>query len=411
LNAEILSIGTELLLGEIVDSNASFLAGELANLGINLFWVSQVGDNQRRLEDAIRLALSRSNIVLTTGGLGPTDDDLTREAIAAVLGETPAVDPDLERTLRARFRGMGRAMPEKNLKQAWLIPSGQPLLNPHGTAPGWLVTTPGDRIIASMPGVPIEMRGMWSKQIVPHLAGRADGTLVTETIKTFGSGESAVEQRLGGLVTVANPSVATYAKRDGVQVRVAARATTRQEAQALLDPVVAQVRTILGNDIVGAETDSLASIVGELLRARSFKVATAESVTGGLIASYLTDVPGSSEYVLGGLVAYNEHIKQTFGVPASIIDQHGVVSPETALALAEAARTQFGASIGIGSTGVAGPTEHGGKKPGIAYVAVTGIDEPRTNEVRRMGSRETMKHFTALTALDLLRRMLLGRTM
>jgi len=227
MNAEILSIGTELLLGEIVDSNAAFLAGELADLGINVFWISQVGDNQRRLEEALRRGIERSDIVLTTGGLGPTDDDLTREAIAAVAGEQPSVDPRLERTLRARFRLMGRDMPEKNLKQAWLIPSAQPLPNALGTAPGWWVTAKEGRIIASMPGVPSEMRAMWTDQIRPRLEKLANGSFVAVTFKTFGAGESAIEERLADLVKSANPSVATYAKRDGVYVRVAARAASR----------------------------------------------------------------------------------------------------------------------------------------------------------------------------------------
>jgi|SRR5579872_4822834 len=406
MNAEILSIGTELLLGEIVDSNAAFLAGELADLGINVFWISQVGDNQRRLEEALRRGIERSDIVLTTGGLGPTDDDLTREAIAAVAGEQPSVDPRLERTLRARFRLMGRDMPEKNLKQAWLIPSAQPLPNALGTAPGWWVTAKEGRIIASMPGVPSEMRAMWTDQIRPRLEKLANGSFVAVTFKTFGAGESAIEERLADLVKSANPSVATYAKRDGVYVRVAARAASRGEAAKLMDPVVEEVKRILGPELVGRDNDSLAAVVGALLAERRSTVATAESITGGLIASYLTDVPGSSSHVLGGLVAYNEDIKIRFGVPENVIRQHGVVSPETAEALADAARTQFGADFGIGSTGVAGPAEHDGKKPGIAYVAVTGADLRRNLEVRRVAPRETVKHFVALAALDLLRRVL-----
>lgn len=409
MNAEILSIGTELLLGEIVDANAAFLAGELAVLGINVYWISQVGDNRGRLEEAIRRALERSNVVLTTGGLGPTDDDMTREAIAAVLGEGPVIDHELERTLRARFRAMGREMPEKNLKQAWLISSAEPLPNPLGTAPGWWVTAPDGRVIGSMPGVPSEMRTMWTEQARHRLEHLADGVFVAVTLKTFGPGESAIEERLGDLVKAANPSVATYAKRDGVQVRVAARAADRKQARALVDPVVERVKRILGAEVVGADDDSLASVVGDLLQARHHSVASAESITGGLIASYLTDVPGSSGYVLGGLVAYNEDVKRGFGVADEVLQEHGVVSAETALALADAARDRFGASFGIGSTGVAGPGAHGGENPGLAFVAVTSIDQRQSRQVRRIAPRETVKHFVALSALDLLRRMLLDK--
>lgn len=408
MSAEILSVGTELLLGEIVDANAAFLASEMAELGIPVYWISQVGDNAQRVEEALRRALERSQVLIATGGLGPTDDDLTRESIATVLGEQPRVDPDLERTLRARFRALGREMPEKNLKQAWLFPGVEPLPNPLGTAPGWWVAAPHDRRIASMPGVPAEMRTMWTDQARPRLERLADASFTAVTLKTFGAGESAIEERLGELVRSANPSVATYAKRDGVYVRVAASGPSRSEALALLDPVVEKVRACLGSEIFGSENDSLASVVGALLQKRNASVATAESITGGLVASYLTDVPGSSSHVLGGLVAYNEEMKTRFGVPAEILDAHGVVSEETALALADVARSSFGSDFGIGTTGAAGPEGHGGAEPGMAFVAVTGEERRRVNGVSRIGPREMVKHFTALSALDLLRRVMDG---
>lgn len=401
-----LSIGTELLLGEIVDGNSAFIAGELAELGIPLYWISEVGDNAGRLEEALRRALDRSTIVLTTGGLGPTDDDLTREAIATVVGEKPSVDPELEKTLRERFRNMGRDMPEKNVKQAWLIPSAETLSNPLGTAPGWWVNAPNGRHIASMPGVPSEMRGMWTEQVRPRLEELADGSFTAVTLKTFGAGESAIEERLGDLVKGANPSVATYAKSDGVYVRVAASGRSKQEAHDLLDPMLEKVKECLGPDVFGSENDSLASIVGGLLEKRGASVATAESITGGLVASYLTDVPGSSKHVLGGVVAYNEDIKQRFGVEGDVIEKHGVVSGETALALADAARRTFEATVGVGTTGAAGPDSHGGERPGAAFIAVTTEDKREVRKVTRMAPRETVKHFVALSALDLLRRTL-----
>lgn len=406
VNAEIISIGTELLLGEIVDGNAAFLASELAQLGINLFWVSQVGDNRARIEETLRRAIDRSNLVITTGGLGPTDDDVTRESIAAVLDQSPSVDAKLERTLRARFRVMNRPMPEKNLKQAWLIPGAESMANPLGTAPGWWVSAPRDRLIASMPGPPSEMRGMWTDQVRPRLERLARGAFLAVTLKTFGAGESAIEERLGDLVRSANPSVATYAKRDGVYVRVAAKGRNRKEAEGMLEPVVDQVRQALGSEVFGTGDDSLASVVGVLLQAQRCTVATAESITGGLIVSYLTDVPGSSSHVLGGLVAYNQEIKARFGVPESGMHQKGVVSEATAFALAEVARNQFGATFGIGSTGAAGPEDHGGKPAGVAYVGVCGPEQRRAREVKRTGPRDMVKHFVALSALDLLRRVL-----
>ena len=352
-------------------------------------------------------ALKRSDVVLTTGGLGPTDDDQTREAIAAILGETPVVDPELEDVLRRRFVSMGRDMPEKNVKQAWLIPSAQPLLNPLGTAPGWWVTTPDGRNIGSMPGVPSEMRGMWTDRIRPRIEKMSTTSFKSVTLKTFGSGESAIEERLGDLVRSANPSVATYAKRDGVYVRVAASASDEAEAGRILAPVVEEVKSRLGSDVFGSANDSLASVVGALLQERNSTVATAESITGGLVASYLTDVPGSSKHVRGGVVVYNEDVKRRFGVPSDIIDTHGVVSEPTALALADAARADFGADFGIGTTGAAGPESHGGYDPGTAFIAVTGENVKHAASIRRVSTRETVKFFVALSAVDLLRRALL----
>lgn len=407
MNAEILSVGTELVLGEIVDGNSAFLAGELAEIGVPVYWISEVGDNAERLDEALRRGLDRSVVVITTGGLGPTDDDLTREGIATVVGEEPAVDPSLEETLRARFRSMGRPMPDKNLKQAWLIPSAEGLPNPLGTAPGWWVKVDGGGYIACMPGVPSEMRSMWAQHVRPRLERLSDRSFTAVTLKTFGPGESAIEERLGDLVKGGNPSVATYAKRDGVYVRVAASAKDKPEATELLEPVLEDVRSRLGPDVFGSENDSLASVVGSLLENRRATVATAESITGGLVCSYLTDVPGSSRGVLGGLVAYNEEVKERFGVPDELIEQHGIVSNQTALALAEAARSNFAAEYGIGTTGAAGPESHGGKEPGTAFVAVTGGSQSRSLEVRRLAPRDTVKHFVALSAIDLLRRCLL----
>src|SRR5438445_2432950 len=225
MRAEILSIGTELLLGQIVDTNAAYLAGRLALLGIDCLHKQTVGDNLGRATDAFRLALSRTDLVVATGGLGPTEDDLTREAIAAALDETPTIDPELEAELRRWFAGRGRAMPERNRKQAWLIPSARAIPNPLGTAPGWWVHDNGREIVA-MPGVPREMTSMWEGRVEPELAAR--GTpLVVRTLKVLGIGESAVEELLAELVRADFPTVATYAKSDGVHVRIAAKSEDR----------------------------------------------------------------------------------------------------------------------------------------------------------------------------------------
>src|SRR6266513_42454 len=277
MKAELMSIGTELLLGQIVDTNAAYLAGRLALRGIDCLHMQTVGDNLGRATEAFRLALSRSDLVVATGGLGPTEDDLTREAIAAALGETPAVDAGLEADLREWFAARGLVMPERNRKQAWLIPSAKALPNPNGTAPGWDVQKDGKRIIA-MPGVPREMTPMW-ESVEPSLTG--GGALRWRTLKLLGIGESAVEEKLAELVRSTSPTVATYAKNDGVHVRVADKASTPEEADRRVAGMEQTIRTRLGEYIWGTDDETLPDVIGRGLEARSWRLAVAESLSAG----------------------------------------------------------------------------------------------------------------------------------
>jgi nicotinamide-nucleotide amidase len=299
MRAETLSIGTELLLGQIVDTNSAYLAGRFPALGIDLLHMTTVGDNLGRATAAFTRALERSDLVVSTGGLGPTEDDLTREAIAAALGETPAVDPALEAELRAWFSGRGTPMPERNRKQAWLIPSARPLANPLGTAPGWDVRRDGKRIIA-MPGVPREMTRMWEAEVEPTLGS---GTaLRSRTLKLLGIGESAVEEALGELVRSTAPTVATYAKNDGVHVRLSDKGT---DPGAVRDRIAAMERTIrdrIGEHVWGTDDETLAGVVGALALARGWLIATAESLSGGEIARALSEAEGSPRWSAGGIV-------------------------------------------------------------------------------------------------------------
>ncbi|MGZ3681228.1 MAG: competence/damage-inducible protein A, partial [Ktedonobacterales bacterium] len=250
MRAEILSIGTELLLGQIADTNAAYLAQQLTTLGIDLYYVSQVGDNLDRLSETLRRARDRSELVIMTGGLGPTEDDLSREAIATVLDETPHVDPTLAADLRAFFAGRGIEMPASNIKQAWVLPSVTPLPNPVGTAPGWWAERDG-KIVVAMPGVPHEMMRMWENEVVPRLRPRTGAVLFTRTLRVAGMGESTVEERLGDLIHNTNPTVATYAKRDAVDVRISAKAPTEDEARQLVEDYEARARVVLGKHIFG----------------------------------------------------------------------------------------------------------------------------------------------------------------
>ena len=407
MRAEILSIGTELLLGKITDTNATYLAQELAGLGIDLYFVSQVGDNLDRLTETLARARDRSDIVIMTGGLGPTEDDLSREAIAAVLHETPTVDPGYEKKLRAFFADRGIEMPEHNIKQAWILPSVTPLANPVGTAPGWWAEKDG-KIMVAMPGVPHEMKRMWEHEVVPGLRDRAGGALLfTRTLRVAGLGESSVEERLESLIHSNNPTVATYAKADAVDVRISAKAATPDEAERMVGDFEEQARRLLGQHVFGIDQDTPASVALELLAQRNLTLATMESCSGGLLASTFTDVPGSSAAYLGGLVSYATLVKEQWGVPAETIEAHGAVSIETARAMAAAIRERLQADVGMGITGVAGPTQQEEKPVGTVHIAVASGD--RTSETSQLfrGSRTEIKWRAALTAVNLLRLHLL----
>ena len=276
MRAEILSCGTELLLGHITDTNATYLAQSLASLGVDLYFVSQVGDNQGRIVETLRRAWERSDLIIMTGGLGPTEDDLARESISALLGETMQVDPRLEAELRGMFAARHATMPERNIKQATLIPSAQALPNPRGTAPGWMVEKDG-RIIVAMPGVPREMYYMWEHEVVPRLSPYTGGLIFTRILRVWGLGESTVEEQLDALLHNTNPTIATYAKSDAVDVRITAKAETHERAEQLVAEMETQARQILGHHIFGVDKETLQSVVARHLTERNQWLAVMES--------------------------------------------------------------------------------------------------------------------------------------
>ena len=409
MKAEILSIGTEILLGEIVDTNAAYIASQLPALGIDLYFKAVVGDNMERLTETIGRARERSDIVICTGGLGPTEDDLTREAICSVLGEEPHVDADLEAELRSFFERRGYAMPERNVKQCWLIPSSRAIPNPRGTAPGWWVERDG-RIIVAMPGPPTEMTRMWEKEVAPELLRRNPGSvLITRTLKTAGIGEGTVDEMVSTQLKSDNPSIGIYARADGVHLRMAAKAPDAEAAWRLITPMEAELRQILGPAIWGADDDTFESVVGDMMKERQVTLATMESCTGGLLASTITDVPGASEYFRGGFVSYQTELKIELGVSAAVIEEFGVISAECARAMARAAREKLEASVGIGITGVAGPDEQEGKPAGTVHIAIDSIwAPPQTTSYVFAQGRTAVKRRAVTTALVMLRQALLG---
>lgn len=408
MRAEILSCGTELLLGHITDTNATYLAQSLAALGIDLYFVSQVGDNQGRIVETLRRAWERSELIIMTGGLGPTEDDLARESISALLGETMQVDPKLEADLRGMFATRRAQMPERNIKQATLIPSARALPNPLGTAPGWWVEKDG-RIIIAMPGVPREMYRMWEREAIPRLSTYTGGLIFTRILRVWGLGESSVEERLDALLHSTNPTIATYAKSDAIDVRITAKAETPGLAEKQVAELEVRVRQILGHHVFGTDKDTLQSVVGNLLIARNQWLAVMESLTGGLLSSTITDAPGSSRHFIGGLITYSPDMKVEMGVPREVIERYGVVSEETARAMAHAVRERLHADYGLGITGVAGPEKQEDKPVGTVYIAIEGPQ----GVVTGMGpgwraSREDNKRLSVLTALNLLRLHLEG---
>jgi nicotinamide-nucleotide amidase len=299
LRAEILSIGTELLLGQIVDTNAHYLAARLADLGIDCLYISTVGDNLGRCTDLMRRSLERSDLVITTGGLGPTEDDLTRETISTVLGETPQIDPELERQLRTWFASRNVPMPERNRKQAWLIPSAHAIPNPNGTAPGWDVRKDGKRIV-SMPGVPREMTYMWEHHIEPTLTSGA--LLRSRTLKILGIGESQAEETLGELVRSTAPTVVTKAKDDGLHIRITDKDADAATMDARIAAMEAKVRERLGQYVWGTDNETLGEVIARGLETRRWRLATAEALSAGDISRTLAQAPRANEWFTTGVV-------------------------------------------------------------------------------------------------------------
>ena len=392
-----MAIGAEILLGEIVDTNSAWIARRLPALGIELHHTSVAGDDLGRLRETLARARERSDLTITTGGLGPTEDDLTREAVCALLGEEPRVDAELERRLRAFFARRGYPMPEANVKQAWLIPSARALENPRGTAPGWWTEREG-RIIVSMPGVPPEMERMWLREVEPALEGRSGAVLVTRTIKTAGVGEGTVDELAKPLFATPGVGFGTYARADGVHVRLDAKAATAEEARRRLEPVERELDAIFGDAVWGRDGDTLEGVVAAALRARGQTAAALEWATGGLFAGTLGDAPDAGEAFAGGLLAATEAGLRDAGAPAATPGAFGAVSAQAAEAMARAARARFGSDWGVGLTGAPDEEPQGEEPPGTMYGAVVGPDGRARSLKTQMSQGRAATRRRAVTA-------------
>ena len=408
---EIVTIGTELLLGHLVDTNSAFVASALADIGVDVYAKHSVGDNPQRLEAMLRGALDRADGVITTGGLGPTVDDLTKEAVSAATGTRLELhQPSLE-AIEARFAMMGRTMSENNRRQAMLPVPGVVLENPHGTAPGFVALREDGKFVAGMPGVPREMHAMMIEKLVPWLLERFGlrQTITARTIHTIGIPESELDRRIEDLFRkLENPKIAVLAHGGRCDVKIMAKAETREAALALIAPVERDVRERIGYGIYGVDDQTIEGAIVDVLRRRKATIATAESCTGGAISDALVRVPGASAVFRGGVVAYSDDVKRSLlDVPAQTLRDHGSVSVETAIAMARGARRRLGADIAIATTGVAGPTGGTEEKPvGLVWFALVADGEPRTYRATFPGDRRDIRARATMAALSAIWRYL-----
>ncbi|MBE6915546.1 MAG: competence/damage-inducible protein A [Ruminococcaceae bacterium] len=406
--AEIIAVGTEILLGDIVNTDAQTVARALSELGINVYYNTVVGDNPERLRAAVEIAKDRADIIITTGGLGPTFDDLTKQTLAECFGKKLVLNERELQKIKGYFEKLGRTMTKNNEQQAYLPEDCTVLENDWGTAPGCAFFAENTHVLM-LPGPPRECVPMMRERAMPYLKKLSDACLVSHEIKIFGMGESSVEDKIRHIAEkMTNPTLAPYAKEGETLLRVTGRAGDESAADALTRPVIDQVYEILGDCIYGTDVPSLAFVVLETLKKQGKTIATAESCTGGLLSKMLTDLPGASDAFLGGICAYQNEIKEKLlYVPHELLEKHGAVSEECAAAMAEGVRKALGADIGVGITGIAGPGGGSEEKPvGTVYIAVSDGVETRVKKVLHQRDRGTVRNMSALTALDQVRRIL-----
>ncbi len=404
MNAEIIAVGTELLLGQIVNTNAQYISERLGEAGVGVYFETVVGDNPERLTSALSLALSRADILIITGGLGPTADDLTKETAAALCGAKLVLhQPSLD-AMKEFFSKLGRVMTDNNIKQA-MMPEGCIILkNDYGTAPGCILQKDNKYIIL-MPGPPREMKPMFDGQVLPFLKNLHGKGIHSRVLRIFGIGESALEEQIRDLTQSANPTVAPYAKEGEVTLRITASASSSAEAESLIASVEAQIRRRIGNRVYATgDNSSMASTVGNLLLRAGKTIAVAESCTGGMIASMLIDVPGISKVFTEGIVTYSNEAKERLGVSHSTIAKFGAVSPETAKEMAQCIRLRSESDIGISTTGIAGPGGGSVSKPiGLVYIGISTKHKTSAIQLNLAGDRARIRRSAALHALNAVR--------
>jgi len=410
LKAEILAVGTELLMGQIVNTNAQYLSSRLPQVDVGVYYHSVVGDNPERLKESLELALGRCDVVITTGGLGPTQDDLTKETISQVCGRKLVLHSESLEAMKAFFGKLGREMTQNNEKQAYMPENSIILKNNNGTAPGCIIEQ-GEKIIIMLPGPPSEMNPMFEDFVYPYFKKRSSYTIESRYLRVFGIGESALETKILDLIDrQTNPTIATYAKEGEVTIRVSARTAKGQNPQVLLQPVVEEIGRRIGNCLYSQENLTLDQVAAKLLLKNNITLAAAESCTGGLISQMLTDIPGISAVFMGGAITYSNDAKEEYlGVRHETLLQYGAVSRQTAGEMAEGVRSRLKTDMGVSVTGIAGPGGGTAEKPvGLVYIALSSEKGTFARELRLFGNRSRIRTVTALNVFDMIRRHVSG---
>lgn len=405
--AELVTTGSELLLGQIVNTNAAYLAQELNKMGIDVCFQTTVGDNRERMKEVLSHALTRADIVITSGGLGPTRGDITKEVSAEVMGRTMALNEECAARLEKYFARVGREMTENNLRQAMIPEGAHVFVNHAGTAPGVALEEKG-KLLVNLPGPPPEMKDMFRRSLAPYLAEKygVPAIILSRVLHTFGIGESMLETKLDDLILAQkNPTLALLVRPTGVIIRITAKAADEETARLLIEPAEKEIRARLGEFVYAIDDETMEEVVGRELKSRGLSVATAESCTGGLVASRLTDVAGSSEYVKGGVVSYTDEVKaEVLGVSRALLAREGAVSEAVARAMAEGVRRMLDADIGVSTTGLAGPGGGTEETPiGTVFVAIAGSEGTQAEKYLFTGKRGQIKFRASQAALAMLR--------
>ncbi len=409
MRAEILAVGTELLLGNIVNTNAQYIAKRLADLGIEVYHQAVIGDNPKRLMDAYTAAFKRADLVITTGGLGPTKDDLTKEVAFDYFGKEAVLHKDILDNIEEYFKKINRNMVESNKKQAYFPMDVLILKNNHGTAPGCIIEE-GNKTLIVLPGPPREMKHMFEDYVIPYLTKYQDGILVSRVLRIIGIGESAAAEMIEDIIDKGkNPTIATYAKESEVTIRITAKANTEEEAKKLIVPVEEEIRRRLGIAVYGEGETQIEEVVGKILVDNKLTISTAESCTGGLLAGKIINYPGISTVFKEGVITYSNEAKiKRLKVKKEILDKFGAVSSQVAAEMAEGIAKASGTDIGISTTGIAGPEGGSDEKPvGLVYIGLYIKGEVKTKELHLAGDRQKVRNTAVIRAIEWLRRELL----